>query len=563
MPMMKSLGFFVACMLCVQVLPAQTADARLDLEAKVIEAGKQKMLGNMEKASAIYLQVLDKQPGNTLAAYELSRIFLAKGDLTEALKYAGQAAKGDATNIWYQSFYAHVLAETGRFQEAANAITQSLKIFPGEKKLYLDCATYQERAGQITAAIKTYEEMETLFGLQEASISKKATLYVAIGDIKKAAREWEKLCAAYPQRTQFLLRLAEFYLQNGEKEKASATYRKILGIDPREPTALSALAGAGNISTGTVPQDIKTLIGNRDLDAGVKIAKLKTFSEQFEKEKETALGTELLALAKQIETLHPGDYRSLAFSGEILLASGQASEAAIKFRRALDLEENQFTTWEYLLNIYRSLGDAPALLREASNALELFPNKSFLYYCEALALYWQENHSNAKNSLQQALLIGIQDPAARQEALSLQGLVLAAIQNDDLADKAFAEAKATFRETAVLQARLAINLATRSPQAEASLQAARRAIELAPNNREALYALARSFYARSQFKDAQQTLEPILTANANPQILELWGDLLFKQGAGAEALAYWEQAKANGNKSPRLMKKISDKKLYE
>lgn len=560
--MMKSLGLILACMLCTLASSAQTTDERLGLEAKVIEAGKQKMLGNVEKASTLYLQILDKEPGNTLAAYELSRILLAKGDLAESLKYAGQAAKGDPNNIWYQSLLARILSEMGRPQEAANVIAQSLKLFPREKNLYLDCAAYQERAGQIPAAIKTYEEMEILFGLQAASTSKKADLYMAIGDVKKAAREWEKLCTAYPQNIQFLLRLADFYAKNGEKEKANAAYRKILALDPREPTAIGALAGSGNVSAGTIPADVKALADNRDLDAGTKINKLKPFFERFEKEKETALGAALLSIAAQIEALHPGDYRALAFSGQILLATEKAGEAATKFRRALDLEENQFTNWEYLLNIYRSLGNAPALRREAGNALELFPNKPFLYYCEALALYWQENLSDAKNSLQQARLIGIQDPAARQEALSLQGLILSAMQDDDLANQAFKEATSVFRETAVLQARLALHL-THTAQTETALQTARRALALDPNNREAVFALARALYASGQFKAAQQTLEPVLTASENPQVLELWGDLLFKQGAGSEALSYWEQSKAGGNKSSRLMKKISDKKLYE
>jgi predicted negative regulator of RcsB-dependent stress response len=88
-------------------------------------------------------------------------------------------------------------------------------------------------------------------------------------------------------------------------------------------------------------------------------------------------------------------------------------------------------------------------------------------------------------------------------------------------------------------------------------------LALDPNNREAVFALARALYASGQFKAAQQTLEPVLPASENPQVLELWGDLLFKQGASSEALSHWEQSKASGNKSPRLMKKISDKKLYE
>lgn len=556
----KSLGLFFLCFLVAMATTAQNTDARLQLETRIIEASKLKMLGNTEKAKDIYLEILDKQPGNALAAYELARILLAGTKDTEALKYAEQAAKADPTNRWYQAFYAQVFAEMGRFQEAAGIAGQSIKVFPREKQFYLDCAAYQEQAGQISAAIKTLEEMEALFGIQESSIRQKASLYLSLRDTKKAAREWEKLTTAYPQHTPYLLLLADFYAQHGEKEKAMATYRKVLALDPREPTALSALAGTNTPASATsIPADIKSLVANRDLDAGSKIAKLKPFADRFAQGKEPILGNELLALSAKIEELHPGDAHAFTFSGEILANSGKPAEASDKFRRALDLEENNFDIWEKLLKIFRDQGDAPALLREASNALDLFPNKPFVYYCAALAMYWQENSSAASDNLQQALFMGVQDPGTRQEILSLQGLVLYTLQDVAASAKAYAEARSAFRETPLLLARIALG-SNETP--DIAFNAAKRAIELDPLNREAALALALALYRRNQLPDALQALQPALLSH-NPQALELIGNIHFRQGAVQEALSFWEQARTNGNSSARLLKKISDKQLYE
>ena len=556
----KFFGFSLLCFLSAIGVPAQNTDNHLQTEAQVIEAGKQKMLGNTEKAKAIYLQILDKQPDNALAAYELSRILLAGPNQGEALKYAAQAVKGDPANRWYQSFYARVFAEMGSFQEAAGVSSQSIKTFPGEKQFYLDCAGYQEQGGLISGAIKTLEEMETLFGIEENSVRKKAGLYVTLGDSKKAAREWEKLTAAYPQHIPYLLLLADFYSQNGEKEKATATYRKVLSLDAREPRALSALAGVGSpASAASIPADVKNLVANRDLDAATKISKLKSFADRFAQTKDPSLGNELLALAAQLEALHPGDPRTFAFSGEILAAGSRITEASLQFRRSLDLEENNFAIWESLLKIFRDQCDAPALLREASNALEIFPNKPFLYYCEALARYWQENLGAARDNLQQALFMGVQDPAIRQEILALQGLVLSVLHDTTAAGKAYAEARSAFPETPLLLARIALG---NIDNPEAALNTAKRAAELDPANREALQALALALYLRNQLQEALQVLQPALPSR-NPQTLELVGNIHFRQGAVQEALVFWEQARTNGNSSPRLLKKIADKQLYE
>ena len=556
----KSLGLLSYFLLAALALPAQNADTGLQTESKIIEAGKQKMLGNTAKAKDIYLQILDKQPDNTLAAYELARILLNTGNQTEALKYAGQAAKGDPSNRWYLSFYARVFGEMGRFQEAASIAGQSLKAFPREKQFYLDCALYQEQAGQIQAAVKTLDDLEALFGLQESTVRKKADLYLALRDTKKAAREWEKLVAAYPQHIPYLLLLAGFYTQHGEKEKAIATYRRVLTLDSREPAALSALAGSNSpTSAASIPADIKTLVGNRDLEAGTKISKLKPFAERFAQAKEQGLGNELLTLSAQIEELHPGNALAFAFSGEILAISGNPLDAAVRFKRALDLEENDFGVWEKLLKIFQDQGDAPALLREASNALDIFPNKPSLYYYTALAMYWQENLNATRDNLQEALFIGVQDPATRQEVLALQGLVLSALRDAAGSSKAYSEAQSAFRETPILLARMALGN-TENP--DMALSAAKRAVELDPLNREAALALGYAFYVRNQLQDALQTLQQVLPSH-NPPILELLGNIHFRKGEVQEGLSFWEQAKTNGNASARLLKKISDKQLYE
>ena len=556
----KSFGLLLLCLLTALAATAQSADTGLQTETRIIEASKQKMLGNTEKARDIYTQILEKEPDNALAAYELARILLNADKQTEALKYAGQAAKRDPANRWYQSFYAHVFAEMGRFQEAAGIAGQSLKTFPQEKQFYLDCATYQEQAGQIPAAIKTLDDLEALSGLKESIIRKKADLYLALRDAKKAAREWEKLVAAHAQHTPYLLILADFYTQQGEKEKAIAIYRKVLALDPREPTALSALAGNNTpASAASIPADVKTLIANRDLEAGIKISKLKPFAERFAQGKDPVLGNELLTLSAQIEALHPGNAFASAFSGEILAASGKPLDAAVRFKRALDLEENNFDVWEKLLKIFLDQGDAPALLREASNALDIFPNKPLLYYYTALAMYWQENLNTARDNLQEALFIGIQEPISRQEVLALQGLVLSALRDADGSGKAYSQARSAFRETPILLARIALGN-TANP--DVALSTARRAVELDPLNREAALALAHAFYMRNQLQDALQALQQALPSH-NPKVLELLGNIYFRKGEVQEALSFWEQAKTNGNTSARLLKKISDKQLYE
>lgn len=541
----------------------ETGPDTLQLESMIIEAGKQKMLGNMDKAQSIYMEIMDKHPGHSLASYELARILLKKDDTEEALKYAGQAAKGDPSNTWYQTFLAVIYAEMGRYRDAAGVYEQLVKVFPLEKSYYQAWAGYQESAGQLAAAIRIYDDMDVRFGIQELFIRQKADLYLKLGDAKKAAREWEKLSAAFPRTIPYFYALAEFYEKNGEKEKAIAAYRKVLELDARDSRALAAVAGAGTGASGNPSRELNDLVANRDVDPALKIARIKPLADPMALGKDPALASDLIALCTRLEALHPGASGVFELSGQILRLSGRPAEALPKYKRALELEENNYAVWEQMLGILRDKGDSPTLLREAANALELFPNRPLLYYFEALGQYWQEEPAKAKNNLDQALFMTAQDPAVRQEILTLLGLVHTSLKDAQAADQAFQEARAAFAtETPLFLARLACSLAERNKEPDASMQYARRAYELAPQQVETANALALNFYKRNQWQETRQTLEPFL-ANNNPQVLEHYGDALFRLGQSAEALKYWDQARNTGNRSARLLKKISDKQLYE
>ena len=73
------------------------------------------------------------------------------------------------------------------------------------------------------------------------------------------------------------------------------------------------------------------------------------------------------------------------------------------------------------------------------------------------------------------------------------------------------------------------------------------------------------FFRESKFADAKIWLEKAMQSGGdkNGTILEHYGDVLFKLGDINQALNYWNQAKATGDHTDLIDKKIADKKLYE
>ena len=529
-------------------------------EQLLIDAAKQKLTGNRDKATSLYEQVLSLDPQNAVAAYELSRLAVGKPDFEKALQLARQAVTADPRNPWYQHQLADVHTAMGRFADAAAVYEKLSALFPDEKANYTQWAVLLEKAGQYPAALKAYDALEMRFGVQQQTSAARANLYMVMGDAKKAAREWERLCETFPKNTAYWHLLADFYVKNNNQALAEQTWRRILGLDAQDTRALAFLADK---SPGTDPlAGLSELIANRSVEPALKIEKLQPLLAAPDMKPNSAKAAQFLPLLAALEAAHPESAAACALLAQGLLLNGKAEEAAAKLLRSVALDETVYANWEQLLALYQALGDGPALARQASNALDIFPNKPRLYAFQALAAYWKGSYPEAQRDLSQALLIaGASDVGLRAELLSLQGLLWTALGDATEAGKSFEQAATAKKDHPLLLARQALSLALQN-QPEPALALAQQVLRDNPGLLEARQALAWARYRSGQFAEARQLLEALPYAG-NPQILEQLGDVCFKSGLTSEALQYWEKAKSKGGKSPQLLKKITDKQLYE
>ena len=92
-------------------------DEQLKTEAMLIDAKMLVETGREEAASDRYLQVLTRDPKNTAAMFELSRLVAAQGMADSAIALARRAAEGDRDNIWYARHLATLYQLTNHRKE--------------------------------------------------------------------------------------------------------------------------------------------------------------------------------------------------------------------------------------------------------------------------------------------------------------------------------------------------------------------------------------------------------------------------------------------------------------
>ncbi len=554
-------------------LPGQkgsVTEAEIKIQEIFLDGVREKLLGNWDKAAEKFREVLEKDKQNPAAAFELARAYESLKDLDKAIASAKNAEAWEPANKWYKMYLAELYQKANKDKEAAALYEKLVKSDPRNEEYYLKWGYYLVRAGQPEAAIKVYDELEKTTGVHEEVVRHKHTLYVGMGDYKKATRELEKLIAAFPNNTTYRHLLATFYDQINEKAKAKAEYEKILALDPNDVRAKIALAekekGRDNIA---FLNSLKPVFENPDVHIDVKIPQIIPYVNNLADTGDRQLGNALLGLATVLERVHPNSAKTYSVLGDVLYYTGQTDKALEQYRKTLELDDTVWAVWEQVLYILAEKQNWPELVEASEKALDIFPNQATAQYFNGFGHNRTGDYRSAVTSLQQALIMTVKNPRLRYDVLNELGKAQFHQKQYAKSDEAFEEALSLNPNEPVVLRQFSYCLAARPSTTSADLakamELAERLNSLAPNVAAHEGVLAFVHYKKKDYKTAKTWLDKAMQhgGDADPQVLEYYGDVIFQLGDTASAVQYWQKALDAGGKSPLLEKKAREGKLFE
>lgn len=545
----------------------RVGESDVQLEQRFIEAELEKILGNYDKALAIYEEILKKDKKNHASAYEIARIYSRQSDLDKAIKSVKTAINLAPGNVWYKSFLVELYDKTGRYKEAAELYEEMVDLEPLNDQLYYRWAFFLVKSNDLNKALKVYDQLETTLGLNEETIRHKHRLYMGMGNHKKAGRELERLIEAFPQNTQYRHLLAEFYLQIGEQGEAQKIYRDILRIDPEDSKAeLAATAkkASRNPSAGGFAEQLKSIFEQDDVDIDLKISKIMPLIQEVANSGNKDLAEEILQLTDILEKVHPGEAKAFSASGDLLYYSGRKSEALAKYQKTLELDDTVYLVWEQIMSIHSEAGDYKRLLQASEETMDYFPNKAQAYYFNGLANHELGDAEEAISSLEQALLMAGDDGRLIFSIQSQLALSYYVQEQYNSAQQAFEAALQLNAKAPLVLNNYSYFLAQRGEQLEKAADMARQATQLAPDQAVFQDTYGWVFYKMQDYKKAKEWIGKALKNGGldKPNILEHYGDVLFQLESKDEAVEYWQKALDQGSKSKLLQKKIADRQLH-
>ncbi|MFO7998331.1 MAG: tetratricopeptide repeat protein [Bacteroidales bacterium] len=538
---------------------------RLRSTAVMIEAARQKMLGNLPEAISLYDQATQFDPGNDAAHYELAKIHAMQGQFDDALAYAHTAAELSPDNHHYQVALADIHILNNNVPEAILVYESLVTKHPENVDFAYNLASAYLYNDQRDEAMAMYNHIEELIGFSEDISIQKQKILVSQEKFDEAIAEAEKMISFFPEEPVYYELLGELYRETGQIEKARALYETMLEIDPGNPMAHLLMADYYQDRGERLKafESLKIAFRSPELDAEGKSRIIYSFF--MLSENDPVYLKQALELCDIMVEMHPDDPESYLIYGDFLNREERFEEARELFLTAARLDPSRVEVWQQILSIDTRLSDFDALLEHSELALEYFFEYPLLFLFNGLAHMQLNNFEDAASSFEYALVLAVSDDEIKEDLYALLGDTHHSLGNNEQSDEYYEKALELNPENATALNNYSYHLSVRKERLDEAEQMSKRAIELEADNPAFLDTHGWILYQKGRFEQAREWIWRSLqnAPQASPTVLEHYGDVLFQLGQHDEAVRYWEKALEAGEGTELLPKKVKDRTLYE
>ncbi len=530
-----------------------------------IEASKEKILGNFEKATQLYQEALRIDPTSAAAHYELGLVYNSAGSNQSAFEEFKIANQLDPQNYWYKLSYATFLEGQGNIDEAIRLFKELAEENPDQLEIKYELSKLLLNQGKIEEGIFYLNEIEKEIGVTEEISFIKQRIYLSLNDVDKAAAEIEVLVETYPANLSYYNTLANIYLSNERPEDAKAVLKRLEERDISDPEVKFSLAklykrmGEQELYRKYIDSAFASPEINIDQKVKFILSNYQVGSEQKEKLKEAT------ELAELVTKAHPENAKSHALYADFLYFIDEDDKAVEEYRKTIELDSSRFPVWSQLLIILSENERTDLVLNYGARSIELFPNQATLYLLYGLALSTDKQHQKAIEYLEIGKDLAIENQALKSQFYSTLGDLYHEVSDYTSSDKSYEQALKLDPNNVYVLNNYSYYLSLRKEKLERAKEMSFKSNQIAPGQSSFQDTYAWILYQLAEYDSALEWIDKALgsESNASAVLLEHKGDILFKLGRKEEALNYWKMAKEKGGASELIEKKVEEGTLHE
>lgn len=536
-------------------------------EATFIDGCIYKLIDNKRAALGEFQEVLNMNPENDAANYEVAGLYHELGQSDRALKYAAEAVRLDPTNIWYKFRYAEILQAVHRDEEAITIYQDLVAAEPANLDFRYRLADCQRKAEQYDKALSSYQEIEKMEGNTDTLARCRIKVYEAQKNDAGIEQTLIGLTKSFPANEDYYYELAGFYEEQEQQASANDVYRSMATKFPYSATPRLKLAEIHKsdgkdadafkeaVAAFTIPEQLDNKIAYlakwypiTDTSAVLSPAKKK----------------EADSLCRVLRRTHKDDARSFTVSGDYSMKDGKTKDARVQYRKAIDISKDSYQPWKQLLKLNNDSKDDAQQEKDCKEVMELFPSQPDAYYYMGQIQFRKKKYDEAMTNLQTAMDYNFDNPAMDHQIRIMMIDIYRAQGNNREADALTEKMIKLEPDNMKWKASLAKSLLDQKKEYYRAEQIMLEVVEKEPNNAEHMNLLGWIEFNMGDYKLADEWMRKALAISPNnAQMNERMGDIQFRLKNTDEAVKYWNKAKANGGGSPDLDEKIKTKTLKD
>ena len=543
--------------------PMSNADS-LEVKTLYFNALREKTIENLPTAVDLFNRVLQIDVANDAAMYELANLKKLQNDYPKAQQLLEKAVAIAKDNTWYWTALADCYEKTNDIDKLEDVFMQLIRLNPDKPDNYFDQANVYYHQKKYDDALKVYDEIEKITGPTDDLLADRQKIYLRQNHIDLATAQLQKMIDAHPSQIKYYLFLSELYNANNGQDKALKVLQDAEKINAKNGLVHLALAeiyrDKKDYESSYNELSVAFAIPEVDIDQKIKIVMgyIPKFPDPDAK-------ASALELSRIITVTHPDEAKAWALYGDMLLQNGKTKDAKTMYQKSVSLNNQVYDVQEQLVRIEIGEGDNDAAIKDGENSLSYFPNQAWMNYLVGVAWLQKKDYNKAQGYLKNAMSLEMDDKELLSQGYSALGDCYHALQDNRNSDQAYDKALSYNPNNAFTLNNYAYYLSLRGDQLDKAASMSKRSNDLQPNNASFEDTYAWILFKQRDFGGAKQWIEKALADDKTNSAVksEHYGDIMFYLGNVDTAVENWKKAKANGDQSPVLDRKINERKYIE
>ena len=531
----------------------------------IFDGEKAELKGNAVKAISNYRECIEVDPQNAVCYFKLATVYYKQGNYQVANTRIQQAIDIDQSNKWYYLLKTRCLLALGEAEKATEAFTKVVELEPDNIEYQLELVELYAQQGEFEKAIHRLNEVENKHGSNPEFNIRKQDFYMASGKPEKAIETCMQLIDDYPNEPNYYGLLALLYESIGDEEAEFETYKKLISIDPENGLAHLKLSYIyqEREERQLSEEEMALAFKSVDLDIDIKINVLTQYYEKLSRD--SIFWPHVEVLLENLALANPNDSRTYSVISDFYTQQGEYDVARDYLLTSLSLQKDRFQVWNQLIIIDSELQDWDAMVIHSDEALELFPSNPALYYYQGIALVQLQRFEEAIEILETGKLMIFKSEAGLVDFYVLLGDAYNGMDNFSKSDENYDLALKKNPDNAYVLNNYAYYLSIRKEKLKLAETMAKRAVELEPNQYNYQDTYGWVLFQLGKYEEAVTWLKLAVNngGNVNGEIIEHYGDALYKMGNKEEAIKMWKEAQRVGDTSDLLDKKIQSGSYIE